>query len=364
MAIKLREWAIVLVLSLVAIEVAFQAAVRLGFVHFGLPSYSAANAVPFWQVINKDFGVWRPPNARYRHRKTCFDVVYTTNSHGMRDPKRSLSSSQPRVAVLGDSMVEGWGIADGHRLTDRLTKLTGIEHLNFGSAGGFGTTQAWLLYKTLASTFDHRAVIFTILPDNDFIDDEPEPPETASRSHRPYLEGRYPDYTLRLPQRLGSRQRWEQTFNAFLDEFSLTYSARQHVIELVKSRWAALRRSIADPTPVAIKSYYYDYTPDQFDRLRYAVEQIKSIAGERPVLIVSVPLVRDYERVAREGKPPPLTSALRSLAANVGTSYVDLLELTKDADWPSHFLACDGHWSHEGHRVAAEILARHHPLRR
>ena len=116
----LREWAIVALLSLVAVEVAFQAAVRLGVVHFPLPSYSLANVAPFWRVISPDFGVWHPPNATHRHRKTCFDVTYTSNSHGMRDAEVSLTSPMSRVAVIGDSFVEGWGIDDGRRFTERL----------------------------------------------------------------------------------------------------------------------------------------------------------------------------------------------------------------------------------------------------
>ncbi len=239
----LREWAIVALLSLVAVEVAFQAAVRLGVVHFPLPSYSLANVAPFWRVISPDFGVWHPPNATYRHRKTCFDVTYTSNSHGMRDAEVSLTSPMSRVAVIGDSFVEGWGIDDGRRFTERLQALTTSEHLNFGVSGSFGTTQAFLLYRTLAARFDHQAVIFSILPGNDFVDDTAPPRELAADAvrRRPYLVGDYPNYELLRPNSFGSPRRWEDTINTYLDEFWLTWSARQHVIELVKSNWARLR---------------------------------------------------------------------------------------------------------------------------
>ncbi len=81
-----------LLLSLVAIEVAFQAAVRLGVVHFPLPSYSLANAGPVLARPQRRFRGLASAHATYRHRKTCFDVTYTSNSHGMRDAEVSLTS--------------------------------------------------------------------------------------------------------------------------------------------------------------------------------------------------------------------------------------------------------------------------------
>ena len=359
----LREWAIVLLLSLIAIEIAFQAAVRLGFVHFPLPSYSFANTEPFWRVLSGDFGVWHPRHATYRHRKTCFDVTYTSNSHGMRDAEVPQRSAQPRVAVIGDSFVEGWGIDYGRRFTERLEQLTKMEHLNFGASGSFGTTQAFLLYQTLAAKFDHQAVIFSILPGNDFIDDTAPTRELdpAAARRRPYLVGDYPNYEILRPNRFGSPRRWEETINTFLDEFWLTYSARQHVVELIRSNWARIRGSSQPPDTI---SFYYDYTPEQFGRLRYAIEQIKTAAGERPMLIFTVPLLQDYRRTAREGGTPPLTTALRELAAKLGIDYLDLLEVTRNSRWNSLFLNCDPHWSEYGHRVAAEELLKRHPLRK
>src|SRR5262245_7246024 len=121
-------WLPVVAISLVCVEIALQAAVRLGVASIDLPSYSIAYTKPFWQEINPDFGVWHPPHARYRHQKACFDLVYESNTHGMRDHDVPVASQAPRVVVLGDSFAEGWGAAYGRRFTEFLEERTGIEH--------------------------------------------------------------------------------------------------------------------------------------------------------------------------------------------------------------------------------------------
>src|SRR5258708_2724871 len=108
------------------------------------------------------------------HQGGCFSVQYTTNSYGARDVERSLHFSKPRTVVLGDSMIEGLGLADQDRLTNILEKDTGREYLNFGTSGDFGPLQYALLYKTLAAKFDHDTVVVGLLPDNDFHDMSPE----------------------------------------------------------------------------------------------------------------------------------------------------------------------------------------------
>ena len=303
-------WLLAAAISLVCIELLLQAAVRLGYADLDLPSYSIAHAQPFWQDINADFGVWHPSNAHYRHQKSCFDLVYSSNAQGMRDREVTTTSPTPRVVVLGDSFVEGWGVDNASRFTDRLSSLTGIEHLNFGVAGDFGSTQAFLLYKTLAAKFDHRAVIFTILPANDFFDDLPSPARLKQGArHRPYLIGNYPDYQVTYPAGTWSADRqWAWHFKNVLREFWLSYRVADHAVQRVQQMIAFWRKS---PTFDMLHSFYFDYTSEQFDRLRYAVEGIKAVAGSRPLLIVTIPDGRDYARAAATGITPPLTRALR-----------------------------------------------------
>src|SRR6185503_12948152 len=160
------------VVSLVLIEAGLAVCTRLGLFPIKVPTYSLAQArnTIFWRDVNPDFGVWHLPDASIRHTKSCFDVTYHSNSYVARDRERAEQSSDRRIVVLGDSMTEGAGVNDPERFASLLERDSRIEHMNFATAGSFGTIQYWLLYKTLASRFSHSAVFIGMIPVNDFWD--------------------------------------------------------------------------------------------------------------------------------------------------------------------------------------------------
>src|ERR1700757_1363940 len=94
--------------------------------HSSKPTYHV-NYNNFWADINPDFGVWHRPNGHFYHQGGCFSVEYTTNSYGARDVERSLHSSRPRTVLLGDSMIEGFGMQTEERLSNLLEKGAGRE---------------------------------------------------------------------------------------------------------------------------------------------------------------------------------------------------------------------------------------------
>jgi hypothetical protein len=367
---KLREWLLAVVIAIVAIEVGIQAAVRLGYADFSLPSYSLAHASPFWQVLSPDFGNWHPSNAQYSHRKTCYDHIYRSNSHGMRDAEAPIASSSPRVVVLGDSFTEGYAVPDGRRYSERLEAATDVRFLNFGVAG-FGSTQAYLLYKTLASKFDHSAVILAIVPTLDFHRNTPsEPALRQGAQYRPFLVGQYPNYEVRYPEGgFAPGYEWRKWATVILSEYWLTFRSRFHIGALLQDRLPDLSNVFAQlpgfrlpfgrPEPRSdIESAYLRYSPEGFMRLRYIIEQVKAIAGDRPMLVFSIPLTYDYKRVAAAKVAPPLTAELRALARKIGVEYIDILEATNGTDWHRFYPECDEHWSEQGHQAAADLLSR------
>ena len=349
---------------LLLLEIGLFSAAKLNVLKMDLPSYSLANARPFWEDRNPDFGVWHAPDRAYRHLKSCFNVTYRTNASGMRDARRDLHAAGPRVAVLGDSFIEGFGVASGDRLTDRLERITHIPHLNFGTSGSFGLTQSWLLYKTFASKFDHDAVIISILPDNDFTDDDFEKGRKIHYNrYRPYLVGTYPDYALRYYDKdLNSTnvrmKIYLMAVERFFKEFSYTIRAYEYYKAYFWAMSAGRKTATGrNASGWRVHSKYYDYTQAEFDRMRYAVEQIAALAKPRPVLIMSIPRGSDYTRANAESGPAPLTRQLRDLARALGAAYVDLLEQTRDTgDISQYFHSCDPHWNAAGHGMAAREL--------
>jgi lysophospholipase L1-like esterase len=362
---RIAGWAGSLAVSalvfLILLEGGLYIAVKAGWLDVELPGYAVEDVNWFWKVTNADVGVWHEPNDRMRHERSCFDVTYTSNAFGMRDATVEKEGAANRVVVLGDSFVEGWGVSDADRFTEVLERKTGIEHLNFGTSGGFGTTQSYILYKTLAAGFTHGAVIFAILPDNDFADDTPSESDLAPDGRwRPFLVGTYPDYVLTYPARNFSPDRQaHRSIPVLLNEFWLT----ARVFNYYKAYFREMARLKAQQGEGADKgassfSGYFDYDEKQFDRLRYAIEKIQELAGTRRLLVVTIPRPTDYRRAEKERVEPPIRRDLNALAKESGFTYIDLMtEMPDDENLKRFFHDCDGHWSPEGHARVADIIA-------
>ncbi len=121
--------------TLALVEVGAYVLIKTGLIVAQRPNHGTET---YWWGDHPEFGVWRYPNAEFHHRASCFDVRYHANSVGMRDRERPLETADHRVVVLGDSFMEGWGINDSERLSNRLEQATGVPHMNFAMAH-FGT---------------------------------------------------------------------------------------------------------------------------------------------------------------------------------------------------------------------------------
>ena len=359
---SIRTVLISAVILVIMLEIGSFIAIKAGFINVALPSYSLSGADWFWKVINPDYGVWHEPNDEMHHHKRCIDVTYTSNAFGMRDAEVAKTSDAPRVVVLGDSFVEGLGVPSGKRFTEILERDQRTELLNFGTSGGFGPTQAYVLYKTFASGFSHDAVILGILPDNDFFDDTPSDSQLGPNARwRPFLVGTYPDYALAYPDRdfepdmVGHRR-----FQAYINEFWITsrvFDYYKAYFRAQKQRQEQLSAGGRDGGNAAFYSGYYDYDAEQFRRLKYVIEQVKAIAGDRPLLVVTIPRQADFKKAAERQAEPRIRKDLTALSKDLGFAYIDLMVgMAGSDDLDSYFLECDGHWSEKGHAKAAEII--------
>lgn len=197
----LKRFLIFLFMLIAMLEVASYFYIKYINTNIQMPSYSLVNVnSKFWTFSDEHFGVWHHPSSTYLHKKPCFTAQYASNAFGMRDKERTKDADQPRVVILGDSFIEGWGNRSEDRLSNRLEASTGKEVLNFGTSGGFGTIQEWLQYKHMVKQFRHDVVLLGILPRNDFEDNSLDFYYTQDTDdYRPYLVGDYPDYKLFYP---------------------------------------------------------------------------------------------------------------------------------------------------------------------
>jgi hypothetical protein len=302
----------------------------------------------FWADIDPAFGVWHRPNGHFIHKSGCYDVAYDTNSYGARDSERTLHSSMPRTIVLGDSMIEGIGQPAEKRLTNILEKDTGREYLNFGTGGNFGPLQYALLYKTLASKFDHNLVLVGVVPDNDFHDMDFAywKAHGWTGGYRPYYAD---DFSIFYDGRFdphAGESRWDH-----IEAIMRAYLASYHVGTYVDSRFYWRRLS-----PY---SGYHDFNDVDIARLEKALDDIKATADAHgaKMAVFLIPHAIDFQRVHTAGTNR-LGPIVEKWGLEEGVAVKDLLpemDAMSGGDFLSYSL-CDGHWSVHGGTVAAQIL--------
>ncbi len=92
------------------------------------------------------------------------------NSFGMYDYERNLVKNKEiyRIAVLGDSFMNGVHVGLGSRMSDLIAKYLGekIEVLNFGISS-VGTVHELIIYSKRVKQFNPDLVILGFLPAND-----------------------------------------------------------------------------------------------------------------------------------------------------------------------------------------------------
>ena len=317
--------------------------------------YRTTAAPAFWSDIDRSFGVWHPPNVTFRHAEKCWDVTYHTNSYGARDVERARrSTAARRHVVLGDSFVEGYGIPDGDRLTDRLNAPGREEFLNFGTSGAFGTVQELVLYRTLASTFDHSDVLLFVLPLNDFIDNDPKY-SSASR-YRPYLratsDGYETYYTVPFDRRdTGTLSSAMIGWNRLSNRVAAVNLIRQGIERRIDTR--------VEPLYVS----YPGHSQRELDVMAEAIRELAVAASGRPVRVFLIPLQSDLDGYIHAGERYDLPERLAStLGTARNVDVVDLLprfvRYASEHRVPTSafFLDCDAHWSSLGNAVATDAV--------
>ncbi|WP_157821883.1 hypothetical protein [Tenacibaculum sp. Bg11-29] len=344
------------------LEIVLAVYIRVARVKIELPTYTFQNTQNFWFDLNVNYGTAHLPNHSYRQKKTCFDVLYKSNSSGFRDVERKLKEKETRVVALGDSFTEGIGVKEESRLTNLLENETNIPHINFGMAGNFGTTQYYLLYKTLAIKYTHDAVLVGILPSNDFIDNDYEiNVKTKSNRYQPFLRGEYPNYTIKYHLDSIQKSKARPYKRKFIIKILKNFTNSYNMLAYLRTR----RRIATIPkdkllSPSIIPSYF-NYSQKQLNGMRYAIEKIKKNAGNRFVMVYSIPVFKEIKAYRKHGKNP-LGFDLKKICNTIGVEYLDLLPQTKSLtieECEELFLSCDGHWSEKGNVFAKSKIKSH-----
>ncbi|MGH7483827.1 MAG: SGNH/GDSL hydrolase family protein [Longimicrobiales bacterium] len=285
------------------------------------------------------YGVRRNmPDAEWRlYQPDTYDVRVRINADGQRDDERHAPGSTPdvyRIALLGDSFVFGYGVADSAVVSEVLERRlnsragTRFEILNFG-VPGFGQAEELLQYRHEIRDYRPDAVVLFYY-NNDVADNaisglfRRDDAGELSPSGSAYLPGvRLSELMYRVPP-----LRW-------ISQHSEAWNVFRIRLAIVVKNVMRSRRGLAGPT---------DTEPGAAALTAALIESLLGEAaadGAAPFLFV-VP-----DASGRSNLPVPVDS-LRARGIHV----IDGTSASRAGD----YFANDIHWTPAGHRRAAALL--------
>lgn len=314
--------------------------------------------------IDTNFGVWHYPNFTISRKTQCYNVTYRFNSYGARDKERSKKQTAGRIAFLGDSFVEGFGLNDEERISNILENMLGIEVMNFGAFGDFGTTQIAKLYQNLAIQFDHDIILIGLFPFNDFDENNLEyGKKNFSKRYRPYRSlNSYGDYDLIYYQDELAKSEW------YPDNIKTSYFI--YLIPIIKMTHSGmllrfLYRNIKyNSNSSLVQSRFKEFTDEELNILKYDLLEIKEFSRGKKIYIFAIPSQNDFIKYYSDPVGfNRLGVELKKFCEIEGLTYIDLFsELLSKHNKNTYFdlyLSCDPHFSALGSKESAEILFKY-----
>jgi hypothetical protein len=341
------------------------------------------DAVLGWSGIPNAEGTLEWRDVRYHAKQ---------NALGFRGPLYESDPTQGawRIAVLGDSFVWGFGVEDEEVFTRMMEKLspTRLEVANMG-VSGYGTDQEYLLWSSRGHQFNARDVVLAVTITNDFFDNLSS--ERYGYEKPVYAFG--PDGQLHLtnvpvPRRAGPWQVPSERFHSaetVLSRLASSSGTLSLTLDAL-SRNASFRTYLEEEEVMPRRIPGYDPEVVLYRNPNSSVARgwdvlfglIHMLNGDvrrqqARLVVVLIPgiaqvypdLWREFEaRVPRIGLEHLDAEAPNRLISDQlrakGISVIDLLPAFREAGRRNSYLyfPVNGHWTREGHRLAAETLLR------
>ncbi len=302
-----------------------------GIARIVAPAYNPAGRVAFTSLPDGT-PMGRPNTVLRQVRNTGdYDVAVRFNAIGFRDAKPIGTSTSDSIFVLGDSFAFGWGVAEPERFSDVLQGILGRPVFNIaqGSADldGYG--------RLLRYAESHGArigtLIVTVCMENDLRDYGPG-------DYRPRGGG------------------FVSGLKAVLTEHSAVYGLIATAIHVSPRLEAvAARTGLLVPNLAAIAG-----SDANEDEVRSSVVRLRELAAGRRAIVLIVPSRALWVGTVEHRRLTARThETFVALLREAGLQVVDVrAQFERRANPLSLHFRYDGHWTADGHRVAADALAR------
>lgn len=297
-------------------------------------------------------------------------LQWSYNAVGAHDCQRQVINPDPkkkRIAIVGDSFLEGYMVNSADRWSSLLERKTRLEHLNF-AVNGSNPVHYYLMYKGVAKVFEADVVIVGILPANDFeiLDERIAYTRIEFPQYTPYWQGNYPHYQLRyslanVTQSILYRSPSQASVLNVIDSLYATLPS----IDKVKADVVAHSSLFRLISEFHAKKYrkgqstrFEDFDEEGWRYVSYSLTKLVEEAKGKTVLILSIPTLSDLMAL-RNGRINRIDPLLASFCCQNGVQFIPLASCFlayPGGNLEELYVPCDGHFSVKGERFMANLL--------
>lgn len=314
------------------------------------------------------WGAWHKENLKIRHKTSCFDTIYETNSIGAKDYEFQIKKNEKkRFILLGDSFAEGFGVNNNFTFKSYLEKSLKSEIYNFGSSGALGPLQYYLIYENLAKKYEHDSIIITFLPANDFNENDYKFWKKNKwnliddvERYRPYYIKENQNFNYFIPKNAKKRDNWYYLNNQ---------NSYQKIKNFIKNSFWSMN---VYKSFIYIKNYknnngrqysgFFDATIEQQEAAIYFISKILSSKKFEQAIIIIFPSKEDLKRIYIDKQniyDQKWYSEIKNLnnKFNYEIKFLEIANYFKSPEEYQKYLhECDDHLSVEGNKFVANKI--------
>ena len=323
---------------------------------------------------NKLWKVWHYPSNFTIQKGDCFYGEYVTNDVGIKGD--TIHPSKPKIALLGDSYVEGYGESNKFIVSHYLDSLLGYQYqaLNFGTSGGIGTVHELSIYQNFARFYNPEVVILFYLNYNDLNDNVKAISEGFLDENHEFI---YP-----LSKDLSET-------SAYISSFETPELNTQSEGGLVSFKMAARGfRSLGDFIQMSFNMRIFDfrdniaevYLEEESDNItkgyeivKTTLQRLKEEVEKDSATLVVVQIADPFQvddgwistsekRIKKKLDPTYPNMRIKNICEEVEVNYLDLYPLVKEyilkneMVYPFLYHSCDRHHSQLGNLFMARFI--------
>ena len=322
-----------------------------------------------WRNESNSWGAWHKINAKDIHTLDCFDVSYESNNIGARDNFFSVNSKKKRSIVLGDSMTEGIGLSISERFDQIIERKLKTEILNFGSGGDLGPLAYYLIYKDLASKFEHENLFIFLFPQNDFTDHNLQIWDhngwnviDSEKRFRPYSK-RINDnkYEIVYEKKSKPRKNFDSDENTIDYKIKLWLKKYLWTTNVLRSISQKLKTSkeynLIDQNNIHKNSFYFNKLNTDNDAF-FWLEKLLQASLDKKVYIFILPSIYDLELIKKNGISKPIWLSELSKLQDKNENLKNIINLANFfSDEPkSYFHTCDYHYNAKANIIISDVV--------